>query len=222
MSLVSLPDWPLQEKLEREKELLGFYISGHPLDKYKKEIELFSNLNWDDPQTFAPPQEIRTGAIITQVRTHLDRKGNIMAFLSLEDKFNSFEGVVFSSIYEKYSDYINKGEMIFILGKVSEAGENTFKLLCNEIIPIAEIRNRLSNGLQLIINTKDFSENKIDELHELIKEYPGSIPLYFEVRPNGNSNGFVLSSRKYSIIITDQLLEKLYNLIGKNNVLVKG
>jgi DNA polymerase-3 subunit alpha len=221
-NLPEVPDWPLQEKLEREKELLGFYISGHPLDKYKKEIELFSNLNWDDPQTFASNQEIRTATIITQVRTHLDRKGNIMAFLTLEDKFNSFESVVFSSIYEKYSDYINKGEMIFILGKVSETGENTFKLLCNEIIPIAEIRNRLSNGLQLIINTKDFSENKIDELQELIKEYPGSIPLYFEVRPNGNSHGFVLHSRKYSIIITDQLLEKLYNLIGKNNVLVKG
>ncbi len=224
MSYPTLPeisDWPLQEKLEREKELLGFYISGHPLDKYKKEIELFSNLDWNEPTTFASNQELRTPAIITQVRTHLDRKGNIMAFLTLEDKFNSFESVVFASVYEKYNDYINKGEMIFILGKVSESGENTFKLLCNEIVPINEIRNRLSNGLHLIITTKDFSENKVDELQTLIQNYPGSIPLYFEMRPNGNSAGLVLCSRKYTVVVTDELLEKLHNLLGKNNVLIK-
>jgi DNA polymerase III alpha subunit len=144
-----------------------------------------------------------------------------MAFLTLEDKFNSFESVVFASVYEKYNDYINKGEMIFILGKVSESGENTFKLLCNEIVPINEIRNRLSNGLHLIITTKDFSENKVDELQTLIQNYPGSIPLYFEMRPNGNSAGLVLCSRKYTVVVTDELLEKLHNLLGKNNVLIK-
>ena len=220
-TLPDVSDWQLQEKLEREKELLGFYISGHPLDKYKKEIELFSNLDWNEPGTYASNQEVRTAAIITQVRTHLDRKGNIMAFLTLEDKFNSFESVVFASVYEKYSDYINKGEMIFILGKVSESGENTFKLLCNEIVPIGEIRNRLSNGLHLIITTKDFNENKVDQLQDLIKNYPGSIPLYFEMRPNGNSTGLTLCSRKYSVVVTDELMEKLHKLLGKNNVLIK-
>lgn len=220
-TLPDVPEWRIEEMLEREKELLGFYISGHPLDKYIKEIELFSNLDWNEPQSYAPKQEIRAAAVVTQVRTHLDRKGNIMAFLTLEDKFNSFECVVFSSIYDKYSDYIKKGEMVFIFGKVSESGESTFKVLCDEIIPISEIRNRMSNGLQLIIDIKDFNESNVDELQELIKKYPGSIPLYFEMRPNGNGSSIVLGSRKYKVMVTDELLETLQKMLGKKNVLIK-
>ena len=215
-----VPAWPIQELLEREKELLGFYISGHPLDRYSKEIKLFGTINWEDLESFVKNKEIRTAAIITQVRTHLDRKGNIMAFITMEDRSNSFEGVIFSSIYEKYGNFINKGEMVFIVGKVSEVGEQSFKVLCDEIIPISEVRNRFSNGLKLVIDTTNFIDEKIEKLLSIIEQNPGTIPLYFEMRPNGNGSGIILKSRKYQILMTDELLFKLQNLLGKEKVIV--
>jgi len=220
-SLPDIPEWSTQEKLEREKELLGFYISGHPLDKYSKEIELFCTLDWNNPQSYAEKKEVRAAAIVSQVKTHFDRNGNIMAFLTLEDRQNSFECVVFSSVYEKYSQYIQKGEMVFVRGNVSESGEQTFKILCEEIFPLSEVRNRMSDGLQLIINTKNLDEKSVDKLQELVRQHPGTIPLYIEVRPNGNGAGFLLRSMKYKVVITDELLHELQILLGKENVVIK-
>ena len=200
---------------------MGFYISGHPLDKYTREITLFSNLDWNNPQTYAENREIRTVAIISQVKNHFDRKGNIMAFITLEDRHNSFEGVVFSSVYEKYSSYINKGDTVFVRGRVSESGEHSFKILCDEIIPVSEIHNRLSRGLQLIINTPEVSEKEIEKLHEIIKRHPGTVPLYFEMRPNGNGANFVFRSRKYQVMVSEEFLAELRKLLGDNNIVIK-
>jgi len=144
-----------------------------------------------------------------------------MAFLTLEDRQNSFECVVFSSVYEKYSQYIQKGEMVFVRGNVSESGEQTFKILCEEIFPLSEVRNRMSDGLQLIINTKNLDEKSVDKLQELVRQHPGTIPLYIEVRPNGNGAGFLLRSMKYKVVITDELLHELQILLGKENVVIK-
>ncbi len=219
--LPDVPDWPIQETLQREKDLLGFYISGHPLDKYTWESEFYSTLNWNNSHTFSKNKEIRTGAILNQVKTHLDRKGNIMAFITLEDKNNTFEGVVFSSVYEKYSTFLTKGEMVFVKGKVSEAEEKTFRMICDEIIPISEVRNRLSNGLQITIDPKIFSEGQISRLQHIINKYPGKIPLYFEMLPNGDGAGLVMRSKKYQIVLTDEFLTELYQIIGKENIQIK-
>jgi DNA polymerase-3 subunit alpha len=220
-TLPEVDDWVLQETLQREKDLLGFYISGHPLDKYQRETELFTTLNWNKPETFNPGAEVQAGAILTGIRTHLDRKGNIMAFISLEDRFNSFEGVVFSSVYEKYNNYITKGELVFLKGKVSESEEKTFTMLCDEIIPLPEVRNRLSNGLQLSIDPKELKEERINQLHRLIQKYPGNIPVFFEMRPNGNSTGIVMRSKKFRVVLTDDFLDKLQAILGKQNIHIK-
>ncbi|GAB4368900.1 MAG: DNA polymerase III subunit alpha [Calditrichia bacterium] len=219
--LPDVPEWTVQEKLSREKELLGFYISGHPLDKYVKEIELFCNLDWRDSSTFDVDKEVRAAAIISQMKTHMDKNANIMAFVTFESYNYFFEGVVFASVYEKYSQYVKKGEMVFVQGKVKETGEQSFKMICNEIFPLSEVRNRMSKGIQLIIDTSEMQEDKIEKLQNLIKKYPGTLPLYFEMRPNGNGIGIVLKSRKYSVVITDEFLSELRELLGKNNIVLK-
>jgi DNA polymerase-3 subunit alpha len=220
-SLPDVPDWPLQEILQREKELLGFYISGHPLDKYAREVELFSTLKWEQPQTYLPNKEIQTAAIINQIKTHLDRKGNIMAFITVEDKLKSFEGIVFASVYEKYSAFINKGEMVFLRGRVSEADEKSIRILCDEIIPISEVRNRLSNGIQLLIDPLTMKEEEIGKLQQLIQKNPGKIPIYFEMRTNGNESGLIMRSKKFQVILSDDFLNELQKLLGKDHIQIK-
>ena len=219
--LPEVPEWPIQETLQREKDLLGFYISGHPLDKYQKEQQYFSNLDWKELSDYQEKREVQTGAIVTQIKTHLDRKGNIMAFITLEDKFNSFEGVVFASVYEKYSGYLNKGDMVFLRGKISEISEKSFRMLCDEIIPISEVWHRFSNRLHIIINPQDLKEDTIIELQKIIKKNPGDMPLFFEMMANGNGEGLVMRSKKFQVIITDDFLKELHSIIGKDNVQIK-
>ncbi|MFZ0391187.1 MAG: OB-fold nucleic acid binding domain-containing protein, partial [Calditrichia bacterium] len=219
--LPDVPDWPVQEMLDREKELLGFYISGHPLDKYAQEIHWFGTLNWDDPESYREGREVQTAAIISEKKPHMDRKGNIMAFLTLEDRRNSFEAIVFSSVYEKYQDHIEKGEMVWIRGNVDKSGEQTFKMICNEILPLGQVRNRLSNAVHLIVDVKHISEGELKDLRSLLENNPGTIPLFIDMRPNGNGTRFLLRSRIHGVSLDDDFLRKVYSIIGRDNVKIR-
>ena len=212
--LPNVPDWSLQEKLAREKQFLGYYVSGHPLDRYRTEIQMFSNLDWTHFEELKEGDEVRVAAMITVMKTHLDRKGKFMAFLTLEDRYQSFEGVVFSSVFEKYSDFLQKGNLVFVRGKVSDKSESSFKMLVDEIFPISEVRNRWARGLKIRLRTSEMEEHKVDSLYKLMKEFPGTTPVYFEVYTKDNGGGFLLRSRRYRVVLTDELLKNLRNTVG--------
>ncbi len=214
--LPKVPDWSLQEKLAREKQFLGFYVSGHPLDRYRTEIALFSNLDWSHFEELKEGDEVRVAAMIATMKTHLDRKGKFMAFLTLEDRFQSFEAVVFSSVFEKYSDFIAKGNLVFVRGKVSDKSESTFKMLVDEIIPISEVRNRWARGLKIRLRTDEMQEDQVQSLNQLMKDFPGTIPIYFEIFTQDNGGGFLLRSRRYRVVLTDELLQQLRKTVGEN------
>ncbi len=212
--LPSVPDWTLQEKLAREKQFLGYYVSGHPLDRYRTEIRMFSNLDWTHFDELKEGDEVRAAAMITVMKTHLDRKGKFMAFITLEDRFQSFEGVVFASVFEKYSDFIQKGNLVFVRGKVSDKSESSFKILVDEIFPISEVRNRWAKGLKIRLRTSEMEEHQVDSLYKLMKEFPGTTPVFFEVYTQDNGGGFLLRSRRYRVVLTDELLNNLRQTVG--------
>ncbi len=221
-ALPPIEEWAMKDMLQREKDLLGFYISGHPIDKYAAEIKLFSNLDWERPETYTPGRKVKTAAMISVVKQHMDRKGRFMAFVTFEDKLNNFEGIVFASTYEKYSDYVKQGEIVFVSGKVDTQGDQTFKMLCDEIIPIGESRNRLADSVKLKVDTSRISIEQIDSLYQIITENRGAVPLYFNVYTNGNGEGLMLKSRRFKVLLSDEFLAKARNILGESAVELGG
>jgi DNA polymerase-3 subunit alpha len=219
--VLEVPDWSIEETLRREKDALGFFLTGHPLDKYKREISLFCTLDWENTDTFQKDREVRTIAMVTQIKTHLDRKGNIMAFISLEDKEHSFEGVVFSSVFEKYGNFIKSGEIVYLRGIISQSDENSFKALCDEIFDASEVWNRLSNRLVLGIKPKSLQEGEIDRLEKILQNYSGDVPLYFEIKLNGTDPGFLMKSKNLKVLIKEDLLNDLQKILGKENIRIE-
>ncbi|RMG64774.1 MAG: DNA polymerase III subunit alpha [Calditrichaeota bacterium] len=213
--LPAVPDWSLQEKLEREKTLLGFYVSGHPLDKYRRECELFATLDWENPQTYAEGQQVRAAVLVSNVKLHLDRKGKFMAFVTFEDRLNSFEGVVFSSVYERFGPFLQKGEVVFVIGKASDATENSFKLLVDEIIPMDQLPARFAGGVRIIIDTHKHNEQVLERVYQILRKYPGNVPVFFEVRTNGTGQGLLLRSKKVGVVLTQELLAEIQEVLGK-------
>ncbi len=216
--LPELAEWPLKDLLNREKELLGFYISGHPIDKYEREVQLFSTLDWENPETYRPGTIVKTAAMVSTMRTHQDRRGRTMAFVTFEDKFSSYEGIVFSSTYEKYSQHLQPGEVLFVTGKVDDAGDQTFKMLCDEIIPMSESRSRMAEKVELHVNTSTISTHQIEALYSIIREFPGSTPLYFNVYTSGNGGGLLLKSRRFRVLPSDDFIHKVQDVLGREAV----
>lgn len=216
-----LDEWSMQERLNREKELLGFYISGHPIDKYADEVRLFSNLDWDNPESYKTGKIVKTAAMISILKRHMDRKGRFMAFVTFEDKFNNFEGIVFASTYEKYEQYLKQGDIVFVSGKVDDQGDSTFKMLCSEIIPMSESRNRMADSVKLSVDTTNISIEEIDRLYQLVRSNPGSVPLMFDVKTSGSGMGLLLKSRRFKVLLTDDFLDKAESILGKGGIQVR-
>lgn len=156
--------------------------------------------------------------MISILKRHMDRKGRFMAFVTFEDKFNSFEGVVFSSTYEKYAEYLRDGEIVFVTGKVDDAGDQTLKMLVDEVIPMSESRNRMAGSIKLKVDTSNISEDQIDDLYRLIQNSRGSIPLFFNVYTNGNGEALLLKSRRFKVLPTDDFLVEARKILGDSAV----
>ena len=118
-------EWPEEEKLRYEKETLGFYVSGHPLNKYSAELKLFSSANTDTLYRFVD-QTVNIGGIVSQMKKSKIKKGpnegKMMAKFVLDDQYGSVDVVVFSDLYAKYAKWLDNGVAILLTAAVKDTG----------------------------------------------------------------------------------------------------
>ncbi|HEY8132700.1 MAG TPA: DNA polymerase III subunit alpha [Thermoanaerobaculia bacterium] len=119
------PDWPDEEKLRYEKETLGFYITGHPLNKYREELRLFSNANTETLHQHVD-EVVNIGGIVSQLKRSKIKKGpnegKLMAKFILDDQFGSVDVVVFSDLYAKYVKWLDNGLAVLLTAAVKDTG----------------------------------------------------------------------------------------------------
>jgi len=118
-------EWPDEEKLRYEKETLGFYVSGHPLNKYAEDLKQFSNANTDTLYRFVD-QTVNIGGIVSQIKKTKIKKGpnegKMMAKFILDDQYGSVDVVVFSDLYSKYAKWLDNGVAVLLTAAVKDTG----------------------------------------------------------------------------------------------------
>ncbi len=217
-----LPDWSPQEKLQKEKEFLGFYMSGHPLKKFESLIRLYST-DWSmsNGKTLAEKSMVRIAGIITEIRTLLDKNNNMMAFVKIEDINRTFEAVVFASVYPNFESILKTDSIVLMQGRLnSEADDPVIKIICEEVYDLTQVPGELTKSLMLIINKTKISEEKINFLKNLLASHRGNIPVYFRVSINGKSE-INMVSKNVKIAMSHTLLEKLEHILSFENIKVK-
>jgi len=122
---VVVGEWPEEEKLRYEKETLGFYVSGHPLNKYAEELKLFAGANTDTLYRFVD-ETVNIGGIVSQIKKSKIKKGpnegKMMAKFVLDDQYGSVDVVVFSDLYAKYAKWLDNGVAILLTAAVKDTG----------------------------------------------------------------------------------------------------
>jgi hypothetical protein len=120
-----LHEWPEEEKLRYEKETLGFYVSGHPLNRYADELKLFAGANTDTLHRFVD-QTVNIGGIVSQMKKSKIKKGpnegKMMAKFVLDDQYGSVDVVVFSDLYAKYAKWLDNGVAVLLTAAVKDTG----------------------------------------------------------------------------------------------------
>jgi len=223
--LPNIPDWSLTEKLKKEKELLGYYISGHPLGRYKHILHLFStDLSQNDENGNNQKPElnrVRIGGQITDVRIILDKKSNKMAFIKIEDFSRIYEAVVFGSVFPKFEKLIKLDNMIMVLGRLnSQFDDNVVKLIADKIMPLDNAPAELTDSILLKINSESLSEEVVHDLKMTLKSSPGKNKVYFELNLNGAGEKRLLSN-SFKVKLSYQTLNQLNKILGYENIKIK-
>jgi|AntRauTorckE6833_2_1112554.scaffolds.fasta_scaffold00175_5 DNA polymerase-3 subunit alpha len=188
----------LEIKLEQEKEYLGIYVSGHPLDDYKEKIKLLTNSSCNIRNN--NNRNLCFAGRILEVKQHYTKNNNLMAFLLVEDWETTLDVVVFPDTYKKYNDFIKKGNPVLIVGYQSD--NDSF------------IANKLVNlKTQLLeINLSGLNITQVEKIKSFIVSNKGNNPVILK-----NKNKKIISDKDYWINLKSLNSSKLDNLISKKS-----
>lgn len=230
-----------EERLALEKEVLGLYVTGHPLDRYevllKKSLNLFSNMI-DDYQELEEAglrngSFVSVGGLIQELKPMMTKKGQMMCFLTIEDLYGKMEIVVFPRTYESYRRYLKIDQPVIIKGKINYNEENV-SILADQVFPIGDLPDQAKleekkevygvdkttgNSKKLILKFSDLSKKYlIHEIKKILGQYPGKTPVVLYFIKENNQFG---ASRNLWVDINDNLIRELGKCLGKQNVEVR-
>ncbi len=214
-----LPDilpWPASETLAKEKAILGFYVSGHPLAKYEKEIVNFSTHSTSTLEQARDGQTVALGGAFLNVKQTADRNGRPMAFATLEDFTGTVEILLFSDIYEKHRSLIVNGEMVLVRGKASSK-EDEVKIIAQEIITLSNACREVRGTVHISLSTTGLEDETVTRLAEIIKGSPGQCPvcLHLDTIQHGR---MALRSQAFSITPSSEVVEHIQQIVGEKGI----
>lgn len=214
--LPEVPQWTQKERLAKEREVLGFYVTGHPLRKFELEYRSFASIQLGDTEKLEDADVVRACGVITELKTKIDKSNRTMAFFKLDDFSGSCECIMFSKIYEEYSKYIQEEECVLIIGKTESSGD-AVKLHIDKVIPLQETKNELTESIKINIDKKRHPVEKISELKNILDHNEGGIPLCIDLVNNGaKPDRFTINNKR--VKVSDQLMDDLIKCLGEDSI----
>ena len=220
--LPEVPDWDEHQRLAAEKEVLGFFITGHPLEKYFSKLEDFSALNTEaigNLKQSTGKDEIYSGGVITNLRVLKSKRGELYAQAILEDLSGSVDMLVFPEAFKRLQGKVRLEVPVLIRGGVRvEEGSNP-KLTVSDIIPLEQAQPKLPRSLRIRIRLDDAAETQIDQLHLLCRERRGEAKLLLDVERTGDFM-VVMEPDGYNVLPDRAFRTRVEELFGRGAVRV--
>ncbi len=210
--------WTRKETLARERKVLGFYVSDHPLRKYEIDFKSFATIHLGETEELDNIDVVRACAVITEVRTKIDRSGNTMAFLNVDDFSGSCEALMFSKAFEAFGRFVKEEECVFITGRPESSGD-AIKLQIDEVIPLTEAREKLTQSVKICFDKQKYEAEKISHLKNILEHSKGNIPVYLHLIHNG-AKPAVFFLKDYRIKISDELIKSVTALLGEDSLIL--
>jgi DNA polymerase III subunit alpha len=220
-AISNLPEWPQHELLAHEKELLGFYVTGHPLTPFAAILEKYCLANTAKLAELPNRSLTRIGGLIAAVQHGFSKKSSKpYSMVTLEDLEGSVQVLVMNENYDKFRSLLELNKAIMVIGEVN-TGEDKPKIFPQEIMPLEDAPKKYTKQVHLRLHTAHLRPESITAVQELIAAYPGKCPLFlcFQ-RPTGEVI-FVQPHERFSVTPSRQLQEAADNQFGEETYYVK-
>ncbi len=204
--------WPLIEKLTREKEVTGIYISGHPLDEYRMEVENFATCGLDRVENFKG-QALKLAAFVTSANHRISRKGTGYGYFMIQDYNGTLEFPLFSEDYQKFKHLLEEGQGVFIHGSFQQRwNSDEFQLKLSKVELLESVANSLTNSITLKIPIDRISKEMIDGLDAVCQEHIGKHKLKIHLYDRESKNKLHLIAKERLVNANNDLIKKLDKL----------
>ncbi len=219
--LQQIQPWSNIERLNKERELIGFYLSGHPLSKFKEDIKLFctQTLDPESLEKLNDRTDVRCAGIITNVKRVTDKKGRPFAFLQMEDLHGTIEVIAFNDTYDRNLGMIQVDTLVVVDGSIDTRSGQP-KIIANSFERIESMREKFQDKLELKldIDTNYVTEDELEEMATLFKEHQGKTNVRFNVLSSEAKRPFAMHVRKFVVDPNEELLGGLKSIIGEDSV----
>ena len=213
-------EWLLVELQSRERNVLGYYITSHPLERFAEEIEGLVSHRLADKDEFSNGMKLRTGGVVTSARFPTSKKGDKYADFILEDLTGSIGCLIFSSLLQKCKDLIEPDKLVGLAGRVSRKDSNDEpKLRVEEAIPLEKAVELWGQSLRIQINDDQVNDPLVTRLEQVFEEHPGNCPVYIDLT---SESGKIRKLRvgRYTVRPIPEMLDRLKQIVGDGQIQV--
>jgi DNA polymerase III subunit alpha len=213
--LPNVPEWKDSELLAGEREALGFYLTRHPLDPHRETIERFATAKTTELAPLGEKAEVTVGGMVAGVRTLLDKKGNTMAFVTLEDFSGTCDCVVFGSVYGDVRNHLQQGAIVFIRGKVSTTREAP-SVIVDKVLPATEAAGQLRVSVTAELIVEETTPDMLKRFRDVLLEHRGNDPVFYTFRRKADQAiaGPFRVGAHFKVKGSDALREDILSVMG--------
>jgi len=224
-NIPKIKEFEEREKLNLEKEVLGMYVSGHPLSQFEEELQRNTSIDIgkinslkEDEEVYLSldEREVIMGGMIATKNIKTTKRNEIMAFLELEDLYGTIEVIVFPQLLKKYSNILNEDSIIYVKGNLNIKEDENPKIVAREISDINHKVNNSKTGLYLKIDSFN-NTNLVNEIIKIGKKYPGQENVFFYAEQNKQ----LCKYNGLSVNCSQELINSLETILPKENIKIK-
>ena len=206
--------WSDIERLNKERDLVGIYLSAHPLDEYKIILDNLCNARCEelaDVTSMKDREDIILAGIVTAVRSRFDKRGNPCGFVTIEDFNGSGELALFGEDWGRWNGMFTEGASVYITGKLKPRfmNSNLLDFKVSNVEYLQTVKDKAIDRITISMNSDLLNTQIVTELSELINECPGKTKLFFQLRDTSGKRHVLLRSGKNSVDVRHTLIDYL-------------
>ncbi len=209
--LPRVPEWTERERLSREKEVLGLYLSGHPLSRHAQELRALGIMSVEKIKDGRDGADVRVGGLLSEVKPHTAKNGKSMAFATLEDESGAIDLVVFPETFEKARDLIKTDAIVMVRGKLKINGRTS--VLADQVFTLDAAKEKMASAVNIQLPPLSLSPEILKEIKDLCRQHVGSCSLLIHVEPEPRQR-YLIKSRTMTVAPAPDLLSGLGRIIG--------
>ncbi len=216
-----LDDWPEHELLSFEKEMLGLYVSSHPLARYADIIERYTNVRIADLGELREGHKVVIAGLVNAVRKHVTAKGKNMAWVTVETFEGPCETTVFPSVYEGRAGLLVQDNIIVIQGHINYRNGQV-SVIADEILPVEEAEARLTRAVHIKLSTVGVDDTVLSQLIDILCAKPGHCDVFLHCLTPDDEDVTVQATSSCRVVPSDTLRTEIEQLLGSDAVYYSG